>query len=791
MKKAFFTKTISVLLSGLISLQVFAACIPVTALADTVDFTVTPKISDGFSLNENSDLTVKGSISGELFTFEESKTLSFSVKIEDGWQYSKDYSALFEGDSTYVRVTEEDDVLTVTYKAKKGRTVPLSVLETVNLNATADKLATLYIEIDGRVSDISKDEWTNATFELKLGSKQYSSGSYGGTGRIKGRGNTSWQKSDQKPYSINLDEKASLCDIPETRKYALITTSLDSSLLRNYVMYKSALGLDGIGYTVKCEMINVYINNSNYGIYTLCERVAAEKNKIDIEEATPENITGGYVIEKNISDKIDFETEAWFNCPYQANVNEDFFTCKDPDESEVNQEMCDYLAELMQRLHDSVMGISDEHYSKYIDVESWIDFAIMQEIAKNVDGNLKTSCFMVKPENSEVISMTALWDFDYAFGNLNSNNASEFNDRRDCPNADTAEGFMIINSSNPWYKALYEDDEFKAQLCQTYEKYRTTIIQDMIDLTYEGAAYIFNAVKKDTKWVKADNVSESVQDLRSWIVERVEWLDSQWLGVEEKEEALPTSTTEEKKLLLKVLKQAEGLEFEFMGRALEDSFNNAVLCGKALLNNENAAKADIDTAAVEIIRLYGILTFDDLKSKTLELYADCAEAKGGSVGLSAAVSAAKSAVGTENIQEAWYDVTDALYGVNTDKDILEALVFQYEDISANDYGATTVRIVKKAIKAGIEIAEDSTSKQSEIDSALVAVASAFTGLSVEAQDRGSLLTDYLPYIIASVILLVAVIIIIIIIIVKIKKKKAAKTVQGESTVEENTNENCQ
>lgn len=780
-------KILSLLICAVINIQLFSALIPPYVSAEVIDFTVTPKISEGFTMQAGGDLTVKGKIEDKTFVFEEDKTLTFSVRIDEGWKYNKAYSQLFEGDSTYVRMTEEDGLYTVTYQAKKGRTIPLSVLETVNLNASADKLAALYIEIDGRVSDITRDAWTKATFELKLGSKKYSSGEYGGTGKIKGRGNTSWTKSEQKPYSIKLDEKASLCDIPETKKYALITTSLDSSLLRNYVMYKSALGLDGIAYTVKCEMINVYINNSSYGIYTLCERVAAENTKIDIEEATPQNITGGYVIEKNISDKIDFEKEAWFKCPYQANLNEDYFTCKDPDEKEVNSEMCSYLEELMQRLHDSVMGISGEDYTKYVDVDSWIDFAIMQEIAKNVDGNLKTSCFMLKPENSEVIEMTALWDFDYAFGNLNTNNACENNNYHDCPNGDTAEGFMIINSSNPWYKALYEKQEFKSKLCETYARYRDTVIRNMIDLTYQGAAYMATAVKKDTKWIKEDAVAESVENLRNWIINRVEWLDSQWLDTAEKDEELPLTTSEDKQLLLKALKLAQGYKFEIMGTALVDSFNNAVLLGKTVLADENATKADADASAAEIVRLYGILTFEDLKSSTLSLYAECAEAKGGSIGLGRAAEKAKTALGKE-MTEAWYDLTDALYGNSTDKDILNALIYQYEDISVNEYGATKTRIIKKAIKSGINISEDKSSKQSEIDSALISIAGAFAGLSIETEDRGNLLLDYFPYIIAAVLLIV--IVIVTVVIIKIKRKKAIKSSE-KFTENASTNEEQQ
>lgn len=775
MKKLF--KILSIIMIAVIVLQM----LPVVAVADTSEFTITPELSAGLTLADGADLTVKGTYSGDMFIFSETKTVSFTANIDQGFEFSEKYSEIFKGDSAYVRIAKENSAVKVTYEAKKGRAVPLSTLKTVNLNASADKLATLFIEIDCDADEISKENWTDATFELKLGSKKYASGEFGGTGRIKGRGNTSWTKSKQKPYSINLDEKASLCDIPKTKKYALITTSLDSSLMRNYIMYKSSLGLDGIAYTVKCEMITVYINNFSYGTYTLCERVAAENTKINIEEATPENIYGGYVIEKNISDKIDFETEAWFKSPYQANVNEDFFTCKDPDEKEVNIQMRNYLEGLMQRLHDSVMGISGEDYTKYIDVDSWVDFAIMQEIAKNVDGNFKTSCFLVKPENSEVLQMSALWDFDYALGNLNTNNAGEFNDGYDCPNADTADGFMIINSSNPWFKALYEKPEFKARLCETYARYKDTVIRDLTDYLYEGSAYIESAVKKDTKWVDANDVAESVKNLKTWIENRIEWLDSQWL--EEEENDLPATTTEEKNLLLKAIKLADKWEYTPVGLALEDSFNNAVLLGKELIKADNADVNLVNDTAFEILRLYGIINWEKMSNQTLMLYAQAAEVKGGNFKLDDALEQVSSARKTSDMQEVWFNITDAVYGTKTDKDILDAFLYQYEKVSTKEFSATTVRLLKKAVKSGQEITEKTGVKQSEIDSAIIAIASAINGDAAEIVDRGNIFLDYLPVIIivASVILIIVVLIIVLCVSHSKKKKKKAKVKDEELT----------
>ena len=55
-------------------------------------------------------------------------------------------------------------------------------------------------------------------------------------------------------------------------------------------------------------------------------------------------------------------------------------------------------------------------YRKYIDVPSFINYFIIQELAKNVDGNLRCSCYMVIRKNGK-IEMSLVWDFDLAFGN--------------------------------------------------------------------------------------------------------------------------------------------------------------------------------------------------------------------------------------------------------------------------------------------------------------------------------------------------------------------------------------
>lgn len=152
---------------------------------------------------------------------------------------------------------------------------------------------------------------------------------------------------------------------------------------------------------------------------------------------------------------MNYKKDQVFDCPYQANQVKDYFVLEEPEieDTELRREVLQYLNVYMQRVHNSVMGFSSEQYTEYIDEDSWVDFVIVQEISKNIDGNLKTSCWMYKERDENKLYMTALWDFVLAYGIVNWSNADEErNDASDCPGSGTYEDFMIINSSCPWIK---------------------------------------------------------------------------------------------------------------------------------------------------------------------------------------------------------------------------------------------------------------------------------------------------------------------------------------------------
>lgn len=522
-----YSKAFCFILSLILGLSCFGSI--GTIFSENV-FTLTPYLSDGIMIDEI-DMNVSAVCNEGIITFLQTKQLMFRCYFSEGWSFSRTYSTFFPNNSNRTSiVTNDDSSVTFTFNAVEGDSVSEEDFYSVAVNATAQELPKLDVTTQIPIEDVGKSEWVEASFTLTMGTKQFESGNYEGDGFIKGRGNSSWLQ-DKKPYSLKLSEKKSLLDIPKTKKYAIVPSFYDSSLMKNYITYKSGLMLSGIEYTPKCEFIEVYFNGEYHGIYLLVERIAIEKTKIDIEEADENDITGGYLIEKDCAAKLNFSEDQWFNCPYWANQSRDYFVIKspEPESQSLLSDMKQYLEQHMQKLHDSIMGTSDESYTQYVDVDSWIDFIIIQELSKNIDGNLKTSCYMIKQSMDDKIYMTALWDFDLAYGTYGGSNASEeHNDYYDCPLGYTVDGFMTINSSCPWFQKLYYNyPEFRSQLIKRYNEYRTTLIPAMQRMIKEQAAYLrANTDRENELWGK--NFTSGVSYLSSWLESRIEWLDEQW-----------------------------------------------------------------------------------------------------------------------------------------------------------------------------------------------------------------------------------------------------------------------
>jgi len=181
-------------------------------------------------------------------------------------------------------------------------------------------------------------------------------------------------------------------------------------------------------------------------------------------------------------------------------------------------------------------------YPSVIDWESFVDFFIMQELTKNVDG-YRLSSFLHKDKDSDDGRLVAgpIWDFNLGFGNADYYNGWE------------AQGWQveadlpIDDFSIPyWWCVIWSDQSFRWSVQQRWNSLRNnslsnSSVNSLIDSlqSHIGVAAERNFERWPTlgEYVWPNHyIGQTYQDeidyLRNWITTRMEWIDNELLSTQ-------------------------------------------------------------------------------------------------------------------------------------------------------------------------------------------------------------------------------------------------------------------
>ncbi len=383
---------------------------------------------------------------------------------------------------------------------------------------------------------------------------------YNGIIGIELRGSTSQSLFDKKSYGVELwdnngeDISASVFGFPAEEDWILSGPYSDKSLVRNVLIYEIS---NDIGrYASRTRMCDVYINDEYQGMYVFMEKLKRDNGRIDIsklnlEEISGEDLTGGYIlkIDKATGNGASSDTYNSFNSfrsSYDVNgmttsSTQTHFLYEYPSAEDIVPEQKDYIQNYMSDFERALSSDNYvdpiEGYAAYIDVESFIDFFILNEFAHNPDA-YRLSTYMYKDKN-EKLNLGPIWDFNIAFGNSDfcaggepDTWVFEYNDT--CPNDTWLVTF--------WWKRLLSDSNFSDRLKARYAELRMTTLSlqnvySKIDrhsqlLEDTGSSYRnFNQWDVLGKYVwpnrnVSDTYTQEVDYLKDWIQQRVTWMDA-------------------------------------------------------------------------------------------------------------------------------------------------------------------------------------------------------------------------------------------------------------------------
>lgn len=278
---------------------------------------------------------------------------------------------------------------------------------------------------------------------------------------IRGRGNVTWRRYPKKAYSLRLDNKASLADMPPAKRWVLLANWVDRTLLRNDVSFEVARKTS-LEWTPRGTHVELILNGVFQGNYYLCEKVQVHSNRLNITEMVSSdeddvNITGGYLME--IDSYFDEENK------FRSKVYDLPWQFRSPDEETLSPKMFDYMqqyvSETEQLLADD-QALADGSYRDKLDIQSFVDWWIVNELCYNKEVAKPKSVYMYK-ERQQPLKAGPVWDFDYGTFTLRAS--------------------IYIANHFPYLQRLFLSPDFRRMACERWYALKPAFdtIPDYID----------------------------------------------------------------------------------------------------------------------------------------------------------------------------------------------------------------------------------------------------------------------------------------------------------------------
>jgi hypothetical protein len=270
----------------------------------------------------------------------------------------------------------------------------------------------------------------------------------------------------------------------------------------------------------------VVVNGEYRGLYIFQEKIKADSNRVNILKITTTdvalpNLSGGYITK---SDKITGgDPVAWVMNSYVGSTN---FIHDLPKPEEVTSQQDSYIhSEFIQlQTTSNANNISIINgYPATIDVPSFVDFMLSNELASNVDG-YQLSTYFHKDRNGK-LRAGPIWDFNLTYGN------DLFQWGFDRSHYDVWQLSNGDNEGAKFWRDLFNNTTFKCymsrrwnQLTQGGQPMNSSSLSTFIDAT---VVYISEArVREHQKWGTIPNHPLEILNLKSFITQRISWINS-------------------------------------------------------------------------------------------------------------------------------------------------------------------------------------------------------------------------------------------------------------------------
>ena len=277
--------------------------------------------------------------------------------------------------------------------------------------------------------------------------------------------------------------------------------------------------ISNLEWTPTSHFSEIFINGEHKGTYQISEKIEEDNHRVNVGK-------NGFLVE--IDQLSRMEDDDIYIESY-----ENLYNIKFPETQMYSNEynyFKNFILDFEKKLFSNEFEDPINGYKNLIDLESLVDWYLINEINKNDDKILKSGAFFssvfitLKPNGK--IKFGPLWDYDLAFGNIKRNNN------------ENPEGFWLKDYSS-WFKQMFKDQYFvemvKKRFLYFYSNrnyiidFSNKLSQDLTKSRIENEK-IWKTLGKSLHPklpIGFNSFEEEQNHLNNWIIKRFEWLKNE------------------------------------------------------------------------------------------------------------------------------------------------------------------------------------------------------------------------------------------------------------------------
>lgn len=322
-----------------------------------------------------------------------------------------------------------------------------------------------------------------------------------------------------------MERKLEVMGMEKDSTWVLHGPYLDKTLMRNYMWYNLAGQIMEWAPDVRyCE---VFLDHEYQGLYVMAEQISMGEGRIEMTKYDGKSNISSYIVCADRESVNDVQYLDNFTS-YALRINGKL-EVKYPGASRITPELTEYISRDFSRFEKALYSFDYDTarygYQNYIDVDSFVDYFIINEVTQNTDAGLYSTYFY--KDVSGKLKM-CVWDFNNCCDNY-------IEDRT--PMA----GFFMQN--RPWYFVLCKDEAFMEKVITRYHQLRKGILSEEAVESYIAGvqSYLGPAIERNfEKWGysflpekdllyederKIGSYEAAVEQYETRLVRRMRWMD--------------------------------------------------------------------------------------------------------------------------------------------------------------------------------------------------------------------------------------------------------------------------